>query len=379
MADPALRESSFPLDLAANPDLVDGWLDCQVGSRISRTNPPAVYGSGPIDTLIEGWSETIGPRSWMVQVTPSPAGPWQVAEADGEQRAPADGSTLASALSSNGTTLMLMSTPENDVWTTDPADMPLDMRVGGEQVTASAIGPAAQDPFTRTVTGSWGIEPVTGQAWQHFGSAASFNVTGSSAQHIHQAVNSGRISVIDIGSTDARVRVTGSVPVAAIGPSTALTIYAIARFTDDNNYYQARLAFIPNLAITCSIRKRVAGVDDTIASVVTGLTHVPGTRYTVELDVAGSQLRARVWREGDPVPDWQTQATNTELTAGTKAGVRTIIDAGSGNTMPLTYTIDDVVVSLPQRVTVTRGVNGVVRDWPAGTEVDVWAPAIAAL
>ena len=197
----------------------------------------------------------------------------------------------------------------------------------------------------RPTTG-WGAAD-TGQVWQHFGTATAFTANGSVGQHTHTALNSGRISVIDIGATDARVRVTGSVPVAAVGAGTALTIYAIARFTDDNNFYQARLGFIPDLNVTCSVRRRVAGVDSTLASVVTGLTHVAGTRYTVELDVTGGLLRARVWREGDPVPDWQATATDTALTTGTKVGVRTIIDAGSGNTMPLTYTIDNAVVSSP--------------------------------
>ncbi|MEU5938635.1 hypothetical protein ABZ807_05505 [Micromonospora sp. NPDC047548] len=272
--------------------------------------------------------------------------------------------------------MQVASTADNGPWTQDPAHFPLSLRVGEERVTVSGIGPLVSDPFARTVSGSWGVAP-TGQAWQHFGSAASFAVDGSVAQHVHQVVNSGRISVVELRSTDARVRVTGSVPVVAVGAGTALTIYAIARFSDDNNFYQARLGFIPDLSITCSVRRRVAGVDTTLDSIVTGLTHVAGQRYSVELDVAGSLLRARVWQEGTPMPDWQASAVDTALTTGTKAGVRTIIDAGSGNVMPLTYSLDDVLVASPQAATVAaRSVNGVISGWPAGTVVDVWTPAV---
>jgi hypothetical protein len=210
------------------------------------------------------------------------------------------------------------------------------------------VGPSAWDEYSRTASAGWGTAP-SGQVWQHFGSSTAFTANGTTGQHVHSATNQGRISVVDVGSTDARVRVTSSVPAVAQPAGTSLSVYAIARFTDDANFYQARLAYIPDLNITCSIRRRAAAVDTTLASIVLpGITHVPGTRYVVELDVSGSQLRARGWREGDTPPDWQVHATDTTLTAGTKAGIRTIIDAGSTNTMPFTYTLDDFLVSLPE-------------------------------
>jgi hypothetical protein len=162
-SDADLREQTFPIDLTANPGLVAGWLGCGVGSRIVRTNPPAQYRPGDIDRLVEGWTETIGPRSWTVQVAPAPARPWQVAEVDGEQRVAADGSTLAGAgLTASGLTFQLASTAANGRWTTDPADMPLDMRVGGEQVRASAItGTGLTQTVTLAARGLNGIQ----RAW----------------------------------------------------------------------------------------------------------------------------------------------------------------------------------------------------------------------
>ncbi|MGW1059361.1 hypothetical protein [Micromonospora rubida] len=146
-----LREATVPLDLAANPELVDGWLSCGVGSRFVRTNPPAQHRPGPIDRLVEGWTETIGPRSWQVQIVPAPAEPWDVAVADGAQRSPADGSTLAADITATATTISLTSTAANGPWTTDPADMPLDIRLGGERVTVSAIA-GTTSPQTATVS-----------------------------------------------------------------------------------------------------------------------------------------------------------------------------------------------------------------------------------
>ncbi|MFY1595497.1 hypothetical protein [Micromonospora sp. WMMD737] len=133
-----LREAAMPLDLTANPGLAAGWLTCGIGSRIVWTNPPAQHPPGPIDRLVEGWTETISPRSWSVQIVQAPATPWDVAVAGGTRRAPADSSTLASPISATATTLIIAS-PSDEPWTTDPADFPLDVVVGGEHVRLSAI------------------------------------------------------------------------------------------------------------------------------------------------------------------------------------------------------------------------------------------------
>ncbi|MFE9955828.1 hypothetical protein [Micromonospora sp. NPDC005299] len=135
-----LREDTFPLDLAANPALVDGWLSCGVGSRILRTNPPAQYGADPLDRLVEGWSETIGPRSWLVQVNPSPAAAWDVGVVD-VSREGSDGSTLNSAIP-NATwgSFEIKSTAWNGPWTTVAADFPMLVKVGGEVMRVSTIG-----------------------------------------------------------------------------------------------------------------------------------------------------------------------------------------------------------------------------------------------
>ncbi|MEU7843956.1 hypothetical protein AB0B39_23685 [Micromonospora sp. NPDC049114] len=157
-----LREATFPIDLAANPTLLDGWLSCQVGARIVRTNPPAQHPPGPLDRLVLGWTETIGPRSWLVQVVPVPAAPWDVAQADGAQRAPADGSTLAAPLSSSAASFLLASTVSNGVWTTAAADFPMDVRVGGERMTLSGIT-GTSSPQTATVSAR-GVNGVQ-RAW----------------------------------------------------------------------------------------------------------------------------------------------------------------------------------------------------------------------
>ncbi|MFY1669489.1 hypothetical protein ACN27G_05975 [Plantactinospora sp. WMMB334] len=145
-----LRWPALVIDLAARPQLIDAWLCCRVGSRILATDPPADVAGQPIDVLIEGAKTVLGHKDFTVTATVSPARPWDVAVAGGPQRPPADGSTLAADLADDGMQLQLASTDRNGPWSTDPADMPLDIHVGGEEMRVSAIT-GATSPQTVTI------------------------------------------------------------------------------------------------------------------------------------------------------------------------------------------------------------------------------------
>ncbi|MCX4468971.1 hypothetical protein OOK41_01355 [Micromonospora sp. NBC_01655] len=135
-----LRWPKLSMNLAARPGLIDAWLNCRIGSRIQGVNPPADVAGQLIDVLLEGHTTQLGYKDFDVSVTCSPAAPWDVAVVDADQRVPADGSTLAGALAATGAaTLSLASTAANGTWTTDPVDMPLDVRVGGERIRLSTI------------------------------------------------------------------------------------------------------------------------------------------------------------------------------------------------------------------------------------------------
>ncbi|MEU4776864.1 hypothetical protein [Micromonospora sp. NPDC023633] len=356
----------------------DAWLGCDVGSRLTIAGAPPQVAAGLIDQQIEGYAETIDKFSWTVALNMAPNAPWQVAEVGGDARVAASGSTLAAELPEAGMSLMLASTSESGPWTQNADHMPLDIRVGGEQVTASAIGPAAQDTFGRTVSSGLGALD-TGQVWALLGTAGAFNVDGARATITHTAVSSGRIATIDTGVTDHRVRASWSVPQLATG--TALTAYVVARFVDDTTYYSARIGWIVGNQMTCSIRRRAAGVESTVASVVVPYTAQVDVMYSIMLDVAGSTVRARLWPAGGAEPaGWDVTYVDPTPLTGTRVGLRTTLDAGNTNTLPFVYATDDFAVITPQRVTLSaRGVNGVEASWPAGTDVDVWQPAIVAL
>ncbi|WP_431728573.1 hypothetical protein [Verrucosispora sp. TAA-831] len=158
-----LEEATIPIDLAANPSLIDAWLSCDIGALIRRNNLPAQHHPRAVDVLAMGWQEQMGPNGWEVQVTPAAAEPWDVAVAGGPYKAVAEATTLAGGgLNATALTFALTTATGFWRWTTNPADFPLDVFVGGEQMTLSGItGTSNNQTATVAARGVNGIQ----RAW----------------------------------------------------------------------------------------------------------------------------------------------------------------------------------------------------------------------
>ncbi|MFF0721352.1 hypothetical protein [Micromonospora sp. NPDC003816] len=147
------RYPALSFTVSARRELSAQWVQCRPGSRVQVLHPPPQHVPGGVDQLIAGATEVYrGRRWWQVTLNVEPASPWLVAEVDGGQRVTSETSTLATGYAATGTgTLSLAFNATQGRWTTDPADFPLDLRVGGEQVRVSAIT-GTSSPQTATVT-----------------------------------------------------------------------------------------------------------------------------------------------------------------------------------------------------------------------------------
>lgn len=166
------------ISLQANPELIETVAALDSGSRLQILDPPAKLPPGAIDLLVQGYSETLWQKVWDVQLNCTPASPYTVGVTNDPllARADTDGSQLTAAVTATATTLMV-DTPIP--WTTDPSDMPMDVRLGGEVVAVTAISGLVQDAFARTVATGWGTAD-SGQAWTTSGGTTSdFYVQGA--------------------------------------------------------------------------------------------------------------------------------------------------------------------------------------------------------
>lgn len=140
----------IPLDLAAGPHLIPAVLALALGDRLTIEAPHWLQ-PDPIDQLVQGLTETIGAVRWSLNLTCRPAGPWRTAVIGSAETSRLDtaGSQLASGISSSATTLSVATAGLR--WTTDPAHFPLDIGIGGERITVTAIaGTASPQSFTVT-------------------------------------------------------------------------------------------------------------------------------------------------------------------------------------------------------------------------------------
>jgi hypothetical protein len=157
------RYPVIPFNLS-RPQLASLVYDLQnvrPGDYVQITNPPAWLPPGTIDQLAYGAAEKLGGYFWNLAWNAVPEDPYAVAVAGtgatDSAHADTDGSELEDDVSSGATTLSVATTgPSGVLWTTNSADFPFDIMIGGEQITVTDItGASSPQPFTvvRSVNG----------------------------------------------------------------------------------------------------------------------------------------------------------------------------------------------------------------------------------
>jgi hypothetical protein len=152
------RYPALNLDLAAVPALIDDWVAARLNSRIDVLNVDSKatgHAAGTVSLLDEGYTETLGPKSWKVAANCSPERPWEVFEVESPQRGrlQTGGSKLQAGVSASAVSLQVATT-SGPIWTTSatfPADFPFDIEVSGERMTVTGVV-GTSSPQTFTVT-----------------------------------------------------------------------------------------------------------------------------------------------------------------------------------------------------------------------------------
>ncbi|WP_406420909.1 hypothetical protein [Streptomyces sp. NBC_00842] len=165
--------------LHAAPHLIPPVLAMDIGDRLTIANPPPWLPPGLIDQHIRGYTEVLGQFEWSLTLNCAPAGPWTVGVVEDPVlgRVDTDGSAVSGDFSATAT-LVRVATPAGPVWTQDLAELPFDIRAGGEVMTVTDIMGVRGDRFDRSVTGGWGTA-TSGQTWTTTGGAASdYSVQG---------------------------------------------------------------------------------------------------------------------------------------------------------------------------------------------------------
>lgn len=167
------RWTPVPFWLHRNPELLPTWLATTPMNRIDIINLVDVrvqLQNLTVQTLLEGYTETFDQFTWSVNANCSSYQPWRVAEVAQESgdtgefvgRADTDGANLAQAYTAGATSLSV-ATPSGPLWTTAADDFPLQVNIGGNPITVTAVT-GSSSPQTFTVTGSTVVAPLANGA-----------------------------------------------------------------------------------------------------------------------------------------------------------------------------------------------------------------------
>lgn len=362
------------------PDMRRAILGLRLGDRVQIINPPAWLPPDTIDQIVLGFDEQITRFEHRITLNCQPASPYnQIGYLDATSARIDIDSQLLTAIGSSDTAIDVIPAPGMpDLWTTDSAEFPFDVRAGGEVMRATACQSKLVDTFTRSTSNGWGTAD-TGQAWTTSGGAASeYSTSGTVGQHSLTSINISRYTITTAPAADVDVRVEAATSALATGGPHYVGV--IARYLDVNNSYYARLSFNIDQTLTLTIQKRVGGAQSDLVSVPISGTHAAGTFYGVRLQVLGAVLSAKAWvlTENEP-GSWNASVVDFSLSDPGSVGVRSILSSTNTNALPVTASYDNLRLLNVQTMTVTRAINAVSKAHSAGEPLSLAYPTYLAL
>ena len=212
------------------------------------------------------------------------------------------------------------------------------------------------DPFTRTVSDSWGTEPVTGSAYGYIGTQTDFDVSNGTAT---ASTVAGQARFAGITLTPTTLYATARVQLNTLPSGNTTYVGMAARHnlqTTAVNAYYLRINWTTTNTITMQFQKIVNDVTSAIGSTktLTGVTQAANTAFGVGFRLEGTTsvtLYGKFWLASGTEPGWDdanlahttTDATPDAAIQGAGAiGLRGGVNASGA---PTTFTWDDFFVT----------------------------------
>jgi len=220
----------------------------------------------------------------------------------------------------------------------------------------------AADSFTRTVSNGWG-STNEGWAWTTSGGSASdYAVNGSAGTMTHSNRTTPHFASLQALST-SDVDVSFSVAASTVAPITGGSLFAGVRVkSDGTHYYQLSLTMSATTPLLSIGQADGTAIGPTVS--ISRCTYAANTPIMVRLQVEGQIFRAKAWMFGtQPEPvGWDivwSEGDSAELNDLQSGWVTlyTAMDSANSNTLPITFTIDNVQVRSPRFA-------GEVAEWP---------------
>ena len=140
---PGFRFPTIGLNMLSIPSKAATVLGMAIGSRITVQNPASKavdLPPDPIDLIVEGWTETTTADTWSLTLNCSPYAPDDIAVVNTSPgRIDAAATTTGTTWTTTVTGSKFMVMDVALAWTVAAGDFPLDINIGGERITVSAM------------------------------------------------------------------------------------------------------------------------------------------------------------------------------------------------------------------------------------------------
>lgn len=226
-----------------------------------------------------------------------------------------------------------------------------------------------RDTFSRTVADHWDATD-DGYPWTLTGlggtvTDADFDVNGTAGTMSIPVANADRRAMLEtLGVVDQDITATVSV---ALPTGAGVDAGLFVRWSDFSNYYFCGAAIATSGAVTVYVTQVAAGVSNSLANVVTTITHAAGTPLTIRVQAYDGAVRLKAW-QGDTEPTtWHIDVADPDPVVGDGMGLYGLVRTGNTNAKPLVFTWDNLIVGqMPVRF------GGFADDyrpeWPAGDD-----------
>jgi hypothetical protein len=192
------------------------------------------------------------------------------------------------------------------------------------------------DAFNRVISSGWGSCPAGGVWYSSGGSDADYSVDTDHA--VIQTTSANVSRRVTVSNTIADPQVVMSCTTSKAPTGAAQVCGVVLCYADADNLYLARLYFDTDGSVNAYLRRRLAGVETTLATATVGTGYTPGQKWWIRAALNYPTLTMRAWADSTSEPStWTLTASDTTFTSG-RVGVRAISNTGTSN-LPVTYTV----------------------------------------
>ena len=220
------------------------------------------------------------------------------------------------------------------------------------QLTWNVISGAACDTFSTPFASGWGaLESANNQSWTLQGVVALPNIdyeynvaNGVATVAFGSGLGNGRRASVVTGQTEFDITMDFSTDQIPVGANFSIDL--LGRYDMVNNSaFTVEVQFTPAGTVTLQMIKIVTGTFTSLGpAVVLPLAYAPGIFYRLRFQSSGIKFSAKVWDRNQPEPnDWQLRVSDSTVITGTRVGTRLVVESGSTNVLPVTFSIDNFV------------------------------------